>query len=102
MSSGKIGLFCRKPVKIMTALKREVIQLVEQMPEEQMIYIIRYIHTLRDNNQMGERSSDGEEKATPKMRAFLELEKMLVPVSQDIDYDKALAEARDEKYGYTD
>ena len=32
----------------MTALKREEIQLVEQMPEEQMPYVIQYIHTLKD------------------------------------------------------
>ena len=33
------------------------------------------------------------------MSAFLELEKMLIPVSQELDYDKELAEARDERYG---
>lgn len=37
---------------------------------------------------------------TPKTRALWELENMLVPVSQEFDYDKALAEARDERYGY--
>ena len=36
---------------------------------------------------------------TPKMKAFMELEEMLVPVSQDLDYDEELAEARDKKYG---
>lgn len=36
------------------------------------------------------------------MGAFLELEKMLVPISPDLDYDKELAEARNEKYSYTD
>ena len=36
---------------------------------------------------------------TPKMSAFLELEKMLIPVSQELDYDKELAEARDERHG---
>lgn len=39
---------------------------------------------------------------TPKMKAFLELEDMLIPVSQELDYDKELAEARDKKYGYFD
>ena len=32
----------------MTALKREAIQLVEQMPEEQMPYVIQYINTLKN------------------------------------------------------
>jgi len=39
---------------------------------------------------------------TPKMKTFLELEEMLVPISMDLYYDKELAEARDERYGYID
>ncbi len=34
----------------MAALKREMIQLVEQMPEGQMPYIIQYIHTLKSKD----------------------------------------------------
>lgn len=41
-------------------------------------------------------SSDARAE-TSKMTAFLALEKMPVPVSQDLDYDKKLAEARDER-----
>jgi hypothetical protein len=43
-----------------------------------------------------------EETLSPKMNAFLELEQMLIPASEDLDYDKELAEARDEKYGRID
>ena len=32
---------------------------------------------------------------TPKMKAFMELEEMLVPVSQDLDYDEADEEGLD-------
>ena len=39
-------------------------------------------------------------KVAPKMKAFLELEELLVPVSQELDYKKALAEAR-HKYDQT-
>lgn len=84
----------------MTALKREVIQLVEQMPEEQMPYVIQYIHTLKSKDT--EQIPNSEPLSTPKMNAFLELEKMLVPVSLELDYDKELAEARNDKYGYID
>lgn len=86
----------------MTALKREVIQLVEQMPEEQMPYVIQYIHTLKNKDLRTEQILDRELPVTPKMAAFLELEKMLIPMSLELDYDKELAEARNEKYGYTD
>lgn len=85
----------------MTALRREAIQLVEQMPEEQMPYVIQYIRALKD------KVLDGsfilrEIEMSPKMKAYRELERMIVPISQTLDYDKELAEARDEKYGYLD
>ena len=83
----------------MTALKRETVQLVEQMPENQMPYVIQYIQTLKDKASGIEQLSSDEVTVTPKMSAFLELEKMLNPVSQELDYDKELAEARDERYG---
>lgn len=86
----------------MTALRYEAIKLVEQMPEEQMPYVIQYIHALKEKVSGTEKPLDDEVKVTPKMRAFLELEKMLTPISQEIDYEKELAEARDERYGYTD
>lgn len=85
----------------MTALRREAIQLVEQMPEEQMMHIVQYIRSLIEKNSSeGQISRDAE--VTPKMKAFYELEKMLVPISQELDYKKELAEARDEKYDYPD
>lgn len=85
----------------MTALRREAIQLVEQMPEEQMPYVIQYIQALKD------KVFDGnfilrEIEMSPKMRAYRELERMIVPVSHELDYDRELAEARDEKYGSHD
>lgn len=82
----------------MTALRREAIQLVEQMPEEQMPYVIQYIQALKDRVLEGDiilREID----MSPKMRAYRELERMIVPIPEELDYDKELAEARDEKYG---
>lgn len=96
VQSGIKFIFSRKAVAVLTALRREAIQLVEQMPEEQMTYVIQYIHMLEGNKA----GSGSKEEISPKMQAFMELEKMLFPVSQEIDYDKELAEARDERYGY--
>lgn len=45
---------------------------------------------------------DDEEVVTPKMRAFLKVENMVIPVSHVVDYNKELAVARDERYGYVD
>lgn len=75
----------------MTALRREAIQLVEQIPEDQIAYVIQSIQTLINSG------SDHVTSESSKMQAFMELERMLVP--QEIDYDKELAEARDERYG---
>lgn len=82
----------------MTALKRETVQLVEQMHEDQMPYVIQYMRTLKNKVLGTEQLSSDEVTVAPKMRAFLELEKMLNPVSQELDYDKELAEARDKRY----
>lgn len=86
----------------MTALKYEAIQLVEQMPEEQMPYVVQYIKQLKDGHFGTAGFSDDKIAGTPKMKAFLALEEMLFPVFPELDYDKELAEARDEKYGYID
>ena len=86
----------------MTALKHEAIQLVEQMPEEKIPYIIQYIKRLNDGRFQTTELFDDKAGVNPKMRAFLELEEMLVPVLQELDYDKELAKARDEKYGSFD
>lgn len=85
----------------MTALRREAIQLVEQMPEEQMPYVIHYIQALKDR-VLDVNLVLRENEMSPKMKAYRELERMIVPISQTLDYDKELAEARDEKYGYLD
>lgn len=84
----------------MTALKSEAIRLVEQMSEEQMPYVIQYIKNLKAGHYQNKEIFNDDAAATPKMKAFLELEEMLVPVSPELDYDKELAQARDEKYGY--
>ena len=85
----------------MTALRREAIQLVEHMPEEQMPYVIQYIQSLKES-VLDINLTLGEIEDSPKMKAFWDLEKMIVPISGELDYDKELAEARDEKYGCFD
>lgn len=85
----------------MTSLKYEAIQLVEQMPEDQIPSIVQYLQKLKSRN-MKTKPFDPKSAITPKMKAFMELEGMLIPVSPQIDYDRELAEAREEKYGHFD
>lgn len=60
------------------------------------------IYTLNSKDLRTEQSLGSELPVTPEMAAFLELEKMIVPISPELDYDKELAETRNEKYGYPD
>lgn len=67
-----------------------------------MPYIIQYIKRLNGGCVHTAEFIDDKAAVNPKMKAFLELEEMLVPVPQELNYDKELAKARDEKYGYLD
>lgn len=82
----------KQEVETVTALRYEAIQLVKHMPEDQMPYVIQYIHDLKNEKSNKTLSS--------KMKAFQELEQMLIPV--ELDYDKELSEARENKYGHID
>ncbi len=84
----------------MTALRQEAIQLMEQIPEEQMPSVIQYMKVLKSNVLKERQFSHTKETLSPEMKAFLELEQMLVPIQEELDYDKELAEARQEKYGH--
>ncbi len=85
---------------MMTTLRQQAVQLVKQVPEEQVPNIIQYIHSLI--GKVGfDRSFETEPNVSPKMKAFLELEEMVKPVPE-LDYKKELEEARTEKYGHSD
>lgn len=60
---------------------------------EQMPYVIPYIKNPKDRHFQTVGFSDDKVEVISKMKAFLELEAMLVPVLPELDYDKELAEA---------
>ena len=82
---------------MMSALRQQAMQLVQQIPEEQMPNIIQYLHSLI--GKVGfDHFSESEISISPKMKAFMELESMVKP-APELDYEKELGAARDEKYG---
>lgn len=84
----------------MTTLRRQAVQLVQQVPEDQVPNIIQYLHSLI--GKVGfDRPLEREAIVSPKLKAFGELESMLRPVPE-LDYKKELEDARDEKYGCSD
>lgn len=84
----------------MTTLRRQAVQLVQQIPEDQMPNIIQYLHSLIGKVGI-DRSHESETNVSPKLKAFLDLEQMVKPVPE-LDYEKELEEARDKKYGHPD
>ena len=75
----------------MTELKKEVVKLIDDLPEEQIQYVIQYI---RDISYRAKKEEQNE-----KMEAFFRLEKNRLHLPDDFDEKEALEEARDEKYG---
>lgn len=84
----------------MTTLRRQAVQLVQQVPEDQVPNIIQYLHSLIGKVGI-DRPHESETNVSPKLKAFLDLEQMVKPVPE-LDYEKELEEARDKKYGYPD
>lgn len=74
----------------MTQIRQDAIKLLEQIPEDKIIFIIQIMQGIKGlytDDDMKEREE-----------AFLHLEKMRRKVP-DLDYDKELAVYREEKYG---
>lgn len=84
----------------MTTLRRQAVQLVQQVPEDQVPNIIQYLHSLIGKVGI-DRPHESETNISPKLKAFLDLEQMVKPVPE-LDYEKELEEVRDKKYGHPD
>lgn len=84
----------------MTVLREQAVQLVEQIPEDQIPDIIQYLHSFIKKDGY-DRSLNSEAGVSPKLKAFWELEKMIKPLPE-LDYKKELENARNEKYGRSD
>lgn len=102
----------------MMSLQERVVQKVNRLSEDNLQFLLEMIERFMwtgseeekaelDSNRYSDVSdgrlrNEGNGMLTPKMKAFIELEEMLTPVSEELDYDKELAEAREKKYGYID
>lgn len=73
-------------------LKQEAIQMVNQLPDEKIKYVIKFMQGMDSSVRKGDENS-------PKMQAFQNLEKIRLHLPEHFDYEKELGEAREEKYG---
>lgn len=77
----------------MTTLRKKAMDLLEQMPEDHLYYIVQIMQGV---NGLYEK-----ENQAARDRAFEKLESLRRKVSY-LDYDKELESYREEKYGTTD
>ncbi len=77
----------------MTQIRQEAVRLLEQIPEDKVIFIIQIMQGMKGLYADADMQQSDD--------AFLQLEKMRKKVP-DLDYEKELAEYRKERYGSTD
>ena len=73
----------------MTNLRKDAIELLEQIPEDKLIFVVQIMK--------GIKGLYAENTSIEKEKAFERLEQLRKKVP-DIDYDKELAEYREGKY----
>lgn len=74
----------------MTALRKDAMDLLEQMPEDKLYFIVQIMQ--------GVNGLYGTDTQSTKDKAFETLESLRRKIP-DIDYDKELESYREEKYG---
>ena len=77
----------------MTTLRKNAMDLLEQMPEDKLYFIVQIMQ--------GVKGLYGTEKQAAKDQAFEMLECIRKKVPE-LDYDKELENYREEKYGISD
>ncbi|MDE7310320.1 MAG: dihydrodipicolinate reductase [Eubacterium sp.] len=77
----------------MTQIKEKAVDLIRQMPEDHMFYVIDMLQNLKIS------IADKENEKKQAMAAFQNLQKFRGRLPENFDADKELEEARNEKYG---
>ena len=76
----------------MTLIKEKAVEMIERMPEDQMIYVIGILQNLE---AMSVEKQRDKQKAQKALTSILGMEKRL---PEDFDLKKELQEMREEKY----
>ena len=77
----------------MTQIKEKAVDLIRQMPEDHMFYVIDMLQNLKIS------IADKENEKKQAMAAFQNVQKFRGRLPENFDADKELEEARNEKYG---
>lgn len=79
----------------MTQLREQAIEMIKEIPEEKIIYVVNILKNVRD---LSDYPLKGETQENNKKVLLEQLEKYRGRLPMDFDYKKELEEARDEKY----
>ncbi len=82
----------------MSPLRREAIQLVESVPEDNLLALIQILQA-EQKKRLAEKVRRAEEQQSEKKSSSLEHLLTLCKPVPDLDYKKALAQYREEKFG---
>lgn len=78
----------------MTMIKERAVEMIQRMPEENMLYVMNILQNLE---AMSADKEKDKQKAETALKNILEMEKRL---PEDFDPEKELQEERMEKYDY--
>lgn len=79
----------------MTQLREQAIEMIKEIPEEEIIYVVNILKNVKDLTQQTQRR---ENVPSEKKNLLKSLEKYRGRLPEDFDYKKELEEARDDKY----
>lgn len=77
----------------MTVMKERAVEIIQQIPEDNMLYVINFLQSMKTVSLNKRKNKEKAEKA---LANILNMEQRL---PDDFDYKKELQEAREEKYG---
>ena len=77
----------------MTALKERAVGIIEQIPDEQISYVISMLENFADTLK-----ATNETKLSKSQAAYQNLQKYRKKAAEDTDYKKEIADAIEEKY----
>lgn len=79
----------------MTQLREQAIEMIKEIPEDKIIYVVNILKNVRD---LSEQPKKDQTLENDRQILREQLEQYRGRLPKDFDYKKELAEARDEKY----
>jgi hypothetical protein len=92
----------------MTPVKEKTVELIKRLPDEQVVYVFNILNNIEElahelisshEHASPQTTNINETVLSDKQKAYQNLLKYKGSLPADFDYEKELAEAKEEKYG---